>query len=150
MQFDRVCMLASNATHDEVLEHLKSCAVLVRGLWVALSKNVHPESERHELFRDFVLLQFRKHAMITRKDLSDISVLPPAAVRTLLAGMAVLKPANGWMLKHEQDDVFCARYPEVVEEQERMWDERAPMIMEHLKQLAATKARSKRTPKSTK
>jgi hypothetical protein len=68
-------------------------------------------------------------------------VLPPADVREVLQGIAVLRPGRGWQLRLDEDSDFvqqCARwrgdgegeqsndggrYPEVAAAHDRLWDD---------------------------
>ncbi|KAH7949818.1 hypothetical protein HPB49_015643 [Dermacentor silvarum] len=119
----------SDAT--SVVRFLQQVALLVQGCWVVKSDVLY----RKDSFspktgvpadtlcraRDFLMFLFTQSRFVTQTKFADTVRLPVIDVKTLLEEMAKPTP-DGWefMLPYDRD--FVARYPDVVQRQQMLWD----------------------------
>ncbi|KAI9364915.1 Sin-like protein conserved region-domain-containing protein [Zopfochytrium polystomum] len=105
----------------EILEELKSVAVLVRGVWILRSEVTY--SGRIAEARRLLLHLFSQKTNVRRRDVNAIANLPHAVVTNLFVEIATRVPPSNkeepssWVLKVPADEDFCARHPDVVAKQ---------------------------------
>eukprot|EP00698_Gefionella_okellyi_P020469 TRINITY_DN6426_c0_g1_i1.p1 TRINITY_DN6426_c0_g1~~TRINITY_DN6426_c0_g1_i1.p1 ORF type:complete len:443 (+),score=90.64 TRINITY_DN6426_c0_g1_i1:1271-2599(+) len=144
VKFDTVCHSATNAINqEEVLRLLPEFALLVNGLWCARQSQVCTD-DRQLLFREYAMSLFRKNEVLSRKDFREhFEILPAMAERGVLDEIATLKKGKGWTLKGERDAEFEQLHPDIVLEQDQVWEKLQPRMMELLAPFA-TKNKTKR------
>ncbi|KAJ4965966.1 hypothetical protein NE237_017815 [Protea cynaroides] len=122
--------LAPDESNEDVILVLQKHAYLVQGLWVTASSLLCEGVQC--LARDYILLLFSKNPLISYKQL-DLSGISKEILRRVLNPLAVERPSfKNWKLKEPTDVSFIKEHPDVVREQERLWEKREKNIMGHM------------------
>ncbi|OVA04539.1 DNA-directed RNA polymerase III subunit Rpc5 [Macleaya cordata] len=128
-RFNALKHLAPDDSNEIVLGVLQHHADLVQGLWVSKSSLLQHKGVE-ALTRDYVLLLFRKNALINQKKLDD-SGLPKDVLKRVLIPLAVYRPTfKDWKFKEPTDLAFIKDHADIVQEQEKLWGIREKKVME--------------------
>ncbi|XP_059623709.1 uncharacterized protein LOC132266739 [Cornus florida] len=122
-RFDTLKHLAPSDSIEDVLGVLRKYAQLVQGLWVPKSSLLYEGGRGVEaLARDYILLLFRKNPIISHGQVNASGALSKAS-KSVLNVLAVERPSlNNWKFKEPQDMSFIKLYPDIVKEQEQVWE----------------------------
>lgn len=132
-RFTALKHLAPNESDEDIFRVLQSHAQLVQGLWVAKSKLKYGKDVGKEvLLRNYVLLQFSKNPFFHEVQLPK-SLSFSETIKGILDEFATRRDScRDWKFKERPDDSFIKQYPNVVEEQKKIWDLVEPQINEFL------------------
>nr|XP_043632139.1 DNA-directed RNA polymerase III subunit RPC5-like [Erigeron canadensis]XP_043632140.1 DNA-directed RNA polymerase III subunit RPC5-like [Erigeron canadensis]XP_043632141.1 DNA-directed RNA polymerase III subunit RPC5-like [Erigeron canadensis] len=130
-RFQALKHLSPDHCDEYIFTVLQKHAHLVQGLWVAKSKlKLGTDTGEKVLLRNYALLQFSKTPVFherqlpTKRKETMTGILDEFAARRDLC--------RDWKFKELTDDSFIKEYPEIVEEQQKIWDLAEPQIMEAL------------------
>ncbi|XP_057549523.1 uncharacterized protein LOC130827712 isoform X2 [Amaranthus tricolor] len=121
-RFAAITHLAPNDPVEDVLEELQKYAMLVQGLWVVKTRFRYPNSKGPELLaRDYALLLFSKSPVFKDSEL-DILGSSKSTGKVVLREIAVERPyCKDWKFLEPTDVSFIKHYPDVVEQQQKLW-----------------------------
>ncbi|KAK9508623.1 hypothetical protein O3M35_006144 [Rhynocoris fuscipes] len=139
---------------DLIVQCLQTCAVMVLGNWVLRSDLLY--SSTHNGIppqamiraRDYILHEFHEGRTLARKSLSAIVGLPQEELREMMNQVGILRRNNGWHFRLPTDTSFLERFPEVVEQQNLLWEARSKGILDSL-EFAATPVKQPRKRKES-
>lgn len=131
LQYKRIRELSTNAKSDEqVLPELEKIAVLIKGVWVVKSQALQATNNwtpRQVAIRDYLLYLLHSQEYVSRDAFAKKCGLSVDEGKELLDELTVLVRGRGRKLKVEPDEEFLEMYPEVVQRQNRIWEERKKM-----------------------
>lgn len=132
-RFNAIKHLAPDDPVEDVLEILQKYACLVQGLWVSKSSIRHPTGKGPEvLVRDYALLLFSQSPVIKDSEL-DILGSQKSTGKVVLREIAVERPnCKDWKFKEPTDVSFIKLYPDVVEQQLKLWQDREQVILQRI------------------
>ncbi|XP_073997167.1 RNA polymerase III subunit E [Rhodnius prolixus] len=123
---------------DRVVQCLQTCAVMVLGNWVLRSdllystthNGIPPQAMIRA--RDYILHEFHEGRVVERKSLSALVGLPQEELREMMSQVGVLRRNKRWHFRLSPDTNFLERFPEVVEQQNLLWEARAKGLLDSL------------------
>ncbi|KAK1366005.1 Transcription regulator [Heracleum sosnowskyi] len=120
-------LLAPSDSVEDLLEVLKKLCYLVQGLWVPKSSLLELQG-LDALVRDYTLFLFSKSHCISKSDLPQKSKLKNA-MENVLRVFAVQRSAlRDWKFKEPKDMSFVQLHPDIVMEQEQVWETRGEKL----------------------
>ncbi|KAF8405189.1 hypothetical protein HHK36_010089 [Tetracentron sinense] len=125
-RFNALKHLAPDDSNEDVLGVLRQLAHLVQGLWVPKSSLLCQGVQA--LARDYVLFLFSKNPVINYIQL-DGTKLPKEHLYRVLNLLAVERPSfKNWKFKEPTDVLFIKLHPDILREQERVWESHGKQI----------------------
>lgn len=148
-RFNGIKHLAPDDPVEDVLQVLQKYANLIQGLWVAKPAIRYPNSTGPEaLARDYVLLKFSESPVIKDSEL-DVLGSRKSVGKTVLRQIAFERTfCKDWKFRESKDVSFIKLYPDIVEQQEKLWQDRGKHMREKFPQLRAG-AKSSAKPEKT-
>ncbi|KAL7603040.1 hypothetical protein Lser_V15G19743 [Lactuca serriola] len=130
LQFNTFKHIAPDSSVEDIFKVLQSHAQLVQGLWVSKCKLKYDEDGRKNvLIRDYMMLLFSKNPIVRDTQLPEA----PEKMKDILHKFASRRECfKDWKFKELRDDLFIKEYPNIVEEQKKIWDHMEPQLIECL------------------
>nr|KAJ0210849.1 hypothetical protein LSAT_V11C400216090 [Lactuca sativa] len=130
LQFNTFKHIAPDSNVEDIFKVLQSHAQLVQGLWVSKCKLKYDEDGgKNVLIRDYMMLLFSKNPIVRDTQLPEA----PEKMKDILHKFASRRECfKDWKFKELRDDLFIKEYPNIVEEQKKIWDHMEPQLIECL------------------
>ncbi|CAN8002790.1 unnamed protein product, partial [Ixodes hexagonus] len=135
-------VLPSKSDATSVVRFLQQVALLVQGCWVVKSDVLYPKdtfsavtgvpAETMCRARDYLMWLYTQSRHVVQSKFADTVRLPSEDVKMLLSEMARLTP-SGWEFLLQPDKDFIARYPDVVQRQQMLWDAKQQFLSKSFK-----------------
>ncbi|XP_070581554.1 DNA-directed RNA polymerase III subunit RPC5-like [Ptychodera flava] len=144
LRFSQLLTLVSPVTDQTaVLRALQQVAVLVQGCWVVKSEVLYPKdsisansgvsAEILSRGRDYIMWKFTQSRYVIRKEIAMVTRLPSEDIKEMLEQMSRMQVNQGWQFLIEYDSVFVSKFPEVVQRQQMLWDNKYQSLCKTLK-----------------
>lgn len=140
IQFNRLLeCLPPNSDIPTVLRLLQQVAMLVQGCWVVKSDVLYPKDSISPLTgvsaellcraRDYIMWKYTQDNILKRMEIMSVIKLPLEDITEMLHQISHWKASVGWQFSYPFDKSFVAKYPEIVQRQQMLWDARYQQLM---------------------